>query len=62
MTVQPSDFLDYLREIVTTTWLINPGKTMLAGLLHNLNQIMLETHFLMHLQHLNSLQLTFQQG
>lgn len=35
---------------------------MLAGLLHNLNQIMLETHFLMHLQHLNSLQLTFQQG
>jgi HD-like signal output (HDOD) protein len=43
------------REVAAATRLVDPGEAMLAGLLHNLGQIMLVTHFSVHLQRLMSL-------
>lgn len=38
------------REVAAATRLVDPGEAMLAGLLHNLGQIMLVTHFTVQLQ------------
>ncbi len=38
------------REVAAATRLVEPGEAMLAGLLHNLGQIMLVTHFTVQLQ------------
>ncbi|MDR1922216.1 MAG: HDOD domain-containing protein, partial [Candidatus Adiutrix sp.] len=40
------------REVAAVTRLADPGEAMLAGLLHNLGQIMIVTHFTVHLQRL----------
>ncbi|UQZ87957.1 hypothetical protein C4J81_01485 [Deltaproteobacteria bacterium Smac51] len=40
------------REVAAATRLVDPGEAMLAGLLHNLGQIMLVTHFTVQLQRL----------
>lgn len=40
------------REVAAASHLVDPGEAMLAGLLHNLGQIMLVTHFTVHLQRL----------
>ena len=40
------------REVAVATRLVEPGEAMLAGLLHNIGQIMLVTHFRVHLQKL----------
>ncbi len=42
------------REVAAVTRLADPGEAMLAGLLHNLGQIMLVTHFTVQLQKLMS--------
>lgn len=40
------------REVAVTSRLADPGEAMLAGLLHNLGQILLVTHFTVQLQRL----------
>ena len=40
------------REVAAATRLVDPGEAMLAGLLHNIGQIMLVTHFTVQLQRL----------
>lgn len=40
------------REVAAATRLVDPGEAMLGGLLHNLGQIMLVTHFTVQLQKL----------
>lgn len=40
------------REVAAATRLVDPGEAMLAGILHNLGQIMLVTHFTVQLQRL----------
>lgn len=40
------------REVAVGTRLVEPGEAMLAGLLHNIGQIMLVTHFRVYLQQL----------
>jgi len=40
------------REVAAATRLVDPGEAMLAGLLHNLGQILLVTHFTVQLQRL----------
>jgi len=40
------------REVAAATRLVDPGEAMLGGLLHNLGQIMLVTHFTVQLQRL----------
>ncbi len=40
------------REVAAASRLVDPGEAMLAGLLHNLGQIMLVTHFTVQLQKL----------
>ncbi len=42
------------REVAAATRLVDPGEAMLAGLLHNIGQIMLVTHFTVQLQRLMS--------
>lgn len=40
------------REVAAVTRLVDPGEAMLAGLLHNIGQIMMVTHFTVQLQKL----------